>query len=280
MTTPPTLSVVAIVRTKGEAPYLKMVVQQFLNAHIRVFIVDNNKDKTWECLADELVDYEHDPTDYIPMCTNDFADICYGQDKESCIATMYNNAFDQSRYPGAWLLKLDDDDYWTSGAIFRLQETLRTMSPKGIIYFSGVNLLSYNTISKNLSFCGGRDHFCVGPSVEIRFRNGKQWEEAIFTGVKMTKFMGLTYAHLKFFGDSLGYTKDIRESSKEFLTGLEKEIKIARPVTHLNSLFLRISSIFIYPIARIMKNKYLGMINAKTFYNELKESDFQTKDLN
>lgn len=266
------INIVAIVRTRGEAPYLKSVISKVIESGISVFLVDNNPKPIWKNLEGDRVDYFHDRKTYIPMCTKTFKDVCYGKDNELCIAKMYNNAFDQSRYPGYWLLKLDDDDLWMPQSLNRLKETVVFAPETGLIYFSGVNLLSESHISEGLTFCGGRDHFCIGPKVNFRFINGEQWELALFKGVTQKKYLGLSYAHLKFFGKSSGYIKDIEDSSHKYLSELEELTRKPIPIAYLKSFKLRILGYFFNKFPALAKNSNLGMVRAYQFYNELSES--------
>ena len=260
-----------VIRTKGTAPYLKLIVANAL-AHIdHVVIVDNNQEDIWRKDFQHLgkVSYKHDPREITPICTDEHKAYFDNHDHFAplSLASFYRDAFNLA--PFGFVMKLDDDDYWTEYGWKKLARWLISASPSSIVYFNGINLVDTNKLSLSTPICGGRDHFVIGPDVNYDFRNDEQWETLHFQNPpSRTLFLKLTYYHLKFYKNAPGYFKDICDSNCVFLSDKDAKNRIGG---HLNELHIPAHKKIIDKIMpRLLKNTEIGCSELIKFWTHTK----------
>lgn len=258
----------AVIRTKGPAPYLEQIITTALQHLDGVVLVDNNETPQHQYTSTKLI-YFHDSRAVIPMCSKMHSDLYLTNDNfaENSLASFYRNAFELAP-KNAWKIKIDDDDAWSANDLIDFRNLLERTRKNSIVYFSGLNWLGEEYISAGRPICGGRDHFALGPRCKYEWINGASWEELILQRGTPKIYAGIRYIHLKFFGNSVGYKKDIVNSNEKFLNSLEADYILRASPHNLNfPLKYKLLNLISW---RFVPNAWLGCYELRKFWRRTK----------
>lgn len=256
-----------VIRTKGQAPYLKQVIEAVQKYLDGIVLIDNNQ-KPIHFQKFNGVKYCHYDKAVAPMGSTDHR-LYYERsidDDPNSLAGFYDYSFSQVP-KGSWKLKLDDDDLWAKHKIASLRSILNNKSKNSIVYFSGINYLGKGNLSSHTPICGGRDHFVIGPECDYKFINDELWEHLVVSPRAKKYYIGITYLHLKFFGLSVGYEKDYDLTNIDYLRKINENN--FKPLSYENYTINPIDWLRHKCSWRLVGNNLLGAPELKKFIREV-----------